>query len=220
MNWERPPKTRRGGRRRAESGAGPDVPPPGQAESLGAPPDPAEAEVQETLEQVPDYSYAADDPLHGKITAEIKTKVEEMFREARENPRSDANLMVRIMLLNQVARVEAERYREDPKLVLTEERRRGADHLRQLEEQRLRAGGVETRKKKVEADIKLIEVRVRDLQQQVDERDLQLSDARRAAENAKAALENGQPLEPLAVYNRIAEIVGLRAPREQEIGNT
>ena len=53
---------------------------------------------------------------------------------------------------------------------------------------------------------------MKDLELQIEEQERQLSDARRAAENARAAAEHGQPLEPLAVYNRIAEIVGLRSP--------
>ena len=100
----------------------------------GPPPlDPVEAEAQEALEQVPDFGYIDEEPFHGKITASIRDKAEKMFQMALEDPNSDANLMVRIMLLNQVAKVEAERYRQDPKLVLTEERRRGAEHVRQLE---------------------------------------------------------------------------------------
>jgi len=219
--WVQPGRRRKRAQRAggSEAGAGSASAPRAQAGSPEAPIDPAEAEAQEALAQVPDYSYADDDPFHGKITAEIIAKVEEMFRLAREDPKSDANLMVRIMLLNQVARIEAERYRQDPKLVLTEERRRGFEHVRQLEKDRLLAGGVKVRNKKVEADIRLTLAKVADLELLIEDHRRQLSDALRVAENAKAAAENGQPLEPLAVYNRIAEIVGLRAPRDQEKQN-
>ena len=160
------------------------------------------------------YTDGPDDELHVLVTDEIKAKALEMFRMARANPKSGAGEMVRILLLNSVANMHADRY-HDPKLVLGEERRRGleAEHRGEMAQHK-----VEQLRIRVERDremLKLTRLKVRELDQRVKENDRKLAQAQQTAEGAKRALENGQPLDAMTVYNRIAEIVGLRQPAEQ-----
>lgn len=159
-----------------------------------------------------------DDGLHVRVTEAIKAKAEKMYQEAMENPRSDANDMLHILMLNAVANLDAGAYR-DPRVVLTEERHRGAEFEHRAEMDQHRVAQLERQKRKDEEEIKLIKLRVRELQQKVDEGDRQLAEALEAAEKAKKALENGEPLDAMSVYNRIAEIVGLRVPAGEKMAD-
>ena len=144
----------------------------------------------------------SEDSLHGQITAHIKGIVGELFEEARQNPNSDANQMVRLMLLNQVANLQADSGQDHPASVLAEERRRGIEHDRQVELDRYKLSLMGKREE-------LMVEQIRQIKQKLDS-------VKKEAKKAEDALAQGQPLDPRAVYRRISEIVGLRAPSGAE----
>ncbi|HEV2380322.1 MAG TPA: hypothetical protein VG206_11070 [Terriglobia bacterium] len=151
--------------------------------------------------ELPDgYSYTSDDPLHGKITTRLKEIVARIFDDARQDPEGEANQMVRAMLLNQVANMQPKSYQGNPGMLLAEERRRGAEHERQAE--------LDTH------NFRILTLRAKDLEHKVREKEQQIAKTQRELERAQEALEHGQPIDARAVYRRISEIVGLRAPSE------
>ena len=158
------------------------------------------AESGEDLELPHGDSDTSDDPLHGKISTRLKEIVGRIFDDARQDPEGEANQMVRAMLLNQVANMQPKSYQGNPGMLLAEERRRGAEHERQAE--------LDTH------NFRILTLRAKDLQHKVKEKDQQIAKAQRELERAQDALEHGQPIDPRAVYRRISEIVGLRAPSE------
>lgn len=153
------------------------------------------------LELPEGYSYTSEDPLHLKITNRLKQIVGDIIENARENPQSEANEMVRAMLLNQVANAQPDSYQGRATQMLAEERRRGTEERRKAEMNR--------------HNLRFMELRETALNQQIQERDQRLAKTKRELEKAESALEHGKPLDPRAVYRRISEIVGLRAPADQ-----
>jgi hypothetical protein len=172
------------------------------------------AAAGETAEVPPGFDYV-DDDLHVLVTDEIKAQAYKMFKAARENPRSGAGDMVRILLLNAVANMHADRY-HDARFVLSEERRRGEESQRKGEMAQHQAEQLKLRAQKFRSDLEIAGLKVRKLQVEVSEHERRLQQVRESAEAAKNALENGQPLDAMAVYNKIAEIVGLRAPTAEQ----
>lgn len=158
------------------------------------------AEDGEEMELPDGYSYTADDSLHGKISGRLKEIVARIFDDARQDPEGEANQMVRAMLLNQLANMQPDSYQGNPGMLLAEERRRGFEHERQAE--------LDTH------NFRILKLRAQDLQQKVKEREQQIAKTQRELERAQEALEHGQPMDARAVYRRISEIVGLRAPSE------
>lgn len=151
--------------------------------------------------ELPDgYSGTSDDPLHGKISTRLKEIVGRIYDDARQDPEGEANQMVRAMLLNQVANMQPKSYQGNPGMLLAEERRRGVEHERQAE--------LDTH------NFRILTLRAKDLQHKVKEKEQQIAKAQRELERAQDALEHGQPMDPRAVYRRISEIVGLRAPTD------
>ena len=150
------------------------------------------------------YSYTSEDALHLKITNRLKQIVGDIIDKARENPESEANEMVRAMLLNQLANAQPESYQGHAPQMLAEERRRGMEERRKAEMN--------------SHNLRFLELREKALNQQIQERDQRLAKTKRELEKAQSALEHGQPLDPRAVYRRISEIVGLRAPSEATAG--
>jgi len=165
--------------------------------------------------QIPErYSYVAEDRLHGKITALIGEKVDYLYQKAVENPNSEANAIVRILLLNQIRHMQPEKYQEEPRLTLTEERRRGIEV-----EQKQEMYQHEAKKFEIFAAVKALEIerlsaQVKKLEAETERTRLQLDQARRVLDQAKTATEYGQPMDPQQVYQRIFEIVGLNSPLE------
>ena len=188
---------------------------PRSSASGGAPPDPLT--VGSGAEGVPDnFEYV--DELHARIVPVLKDRVSKMVDEAVQDPDSEANQLVRILLLNQVANMHPSKYQDDPKLTVTEERHRGIENERRNEYTKHMVKLLEGRAKKLEEDIKMARARVEELQQKVKQGQYRLAEAERLAQNARAAVEQGQPLDPMAVYNKIAEIIGLQYPGQETAG--
>lgn len=162
--------------------------------------------------------YFQEDELHGKVVLTLKDKANKMFEEAAEDPDSEANQLVRILLLNQLANMEPASYQKDPRLVVTEERHRGVEAERKAEIDKHTVALLKQRATKLEEDIKLAQTRTKELENKIQVQEHRLAEAERLAQNAKAAAEHGAPLDPLAVYTKIARIIGLQSPAEQSAG--
>jgi hypothetical protein len=133
----------------------------------------------------------------------LRQQRDRLYEEARDNPDSDASEMVRALLLSGILSAEAEARdlgKEDEALrrSLSEERR----------QQRL-AGGRAAEEAGAEflsgrAGASRAERRLREVETMLEEV---------AEVAAKAAAQPA--MDPMAVYRRIAEIVGLQSPAEQ-----
>jgi hypothetical protein len=194
--------------RRAEG-----VPPlPGSSEP---PSDDLPAEARETAAQARQAGWQIaneGDSLHGKITLTIKDRAAKLFREAVEDADSEANTMVHILLLDQIAEIEAERLRQDPRLVLSEERHRGIEYDQQAELSKHRNRKLDAETAKARLEIERLHKQIDKLRQELEAGDLKLKKARRTLEQAKISADLGQPMDAQQVCRRIAEIVGLEDP--------
>ena len=188
-------------RRNPETPTTTRVPEPEATAPPGEPPLPA------NIEYVPDE-------LHWKLVPALKKKANDMFNEAIQDPDSQANELVRILLLNQVANMDAASYQNDPRLTVTEERHRGIEFHRKAEYDKHMVKMLEKREKKLEEEIKVVRARGEELQQKLQEGQYRLAEAERLAQNARAAAEHGAPLDPVSVYTKIAEIIGLQPPAQ------
>lgn len=170
---------------------------------------PGEADLPANVE------YLREDELHAKLVPALKDKANKMFEEAAENPDSEANQLVRILLLNQLANMDPARYQENPRMVVTEERHRGIESERKAEIDKQTVKILKQREAKLEEEIKLAQTRAKELEQKIRHGEYRLAEAERLAQNARAAAEHGAPLDPLSVYTKIAEIIGLQSPAQQ-----
>lgn len=185
----------------------------------GSAPDAAKGEALEAAEKAREGGWQIGDEgdtLHGKIRLTLKDLTAKLFRQASEDPDSEANSMVQILLLNQIAEIDTERYRQDPKMVLSEERRRGIEHDRQAELAKHRNKKMEADTAKVRLEIERLKGQIKKLTQDLEAGEIKLEQARRVLDQANVSAEVGQPMDPQKVYRRIAEIVGLRAPADAE----
>jgi hypothetical protein len=193
-------------RKRKDSESGGMAPGVEAGGAAGAP------EVPELPENV---EYMPEDKLHGKVVVTLKEKANKMFEEAAEDPNSEANQLVRILLLNQLANMQPESYQENPKMVVTEERYRGVEAERRAEMDKHMLTLLKRREVKLKEEIKLARTRTKELAQKVKAHEHKLAEAERLAQNAQAAAEHGAPLDPVSVYTKIAQIIGLESPAEQ-----
>lgn len=148
------------------------------------------------------------DRLHAGIIAALKDKVWKMFKEASEDENSDANQMVHLLLLNQLTKMRANPSDKEFKTLISQEQRRHTDRERwrsSMDKERHARKMDLARLKVMEEKLKLAQYRYRDARKQV-------KDAQQVAKQAKTAAEQGHPMDALEVYNRIADIVGLRSP--------
>jgi len=123
----------------------------------------------------------------------LRQKRDELLRDARDNPGSEAGEMLGAIVLAGISRLESE---QEAELEMNETRQ-----LFESFRQQNPKPGSETASKTV-----------------IDglwEREQKLEDVMQATAEAQAAIAAGQPLDALAVCNRIAEIVGLRKPESQ-----
>jgi hypothetical protein len=198
---------------------------PSQENSQACPPfkqpdSPSEAAKQEALaagEKAREAGYQIGnegDRLHGKVTLQIIETAERLLLQIKENPDSEANTLVRVLLLNQIAQIEAAKIREDPKLVFSEERRRGIEYDQEAEKAKTRNIKVEADTDKVRAEIDRLQKQIQKLEQDLRQGEMKLAQAQRVVDQAQLSNQLGQPMDAQQVYRRIAEIVGLRAPSE------
>lgn len=149
--------------------------------------------------------------LQRAILGELGKKAREMFEDARENPNSDASEMVHILLLTQLVNMEEQLPEKDIKQIYGEQFRRHR-FQKDLEMAKFDAERASARVRQADERNAMLERKLKLAEHQAAERQKKLDEAQREANRARAALENHQPMDALAVYNRIAEIVGLRSP--------
>jgi hypothetical protein len=179
---------------------------PGGLEGTGA----DEAQIPEN------YEYAAYDPLHGKIVVRLKEAVNDLYNQSVENPDSDANEIVRILLLNQMANMNPETYHREPRLTYTEERHRGVEVDDKKEMNQQKAKQFDMAQSKHLAEMRRLNVQIQNLEMEGRQREMKLEQAQRMVDQARAAEEHGQPMDHLAIYNKIAEVIGLRPPSAEQ----
>jgi hypothetical protein len=172
---------------------------------------PGEAEIPERLE------YAGRDPLHGKITGKIKEMATDLYERAVENPNSEANEMVRILLLNQIAHMQPETYQQEPKMTITEERRRGAEVKDKEEVNRRKGEQFELAKARHTAEMRKLNAQIQNLETEGRQKEMKLQQAQRVVDQALAQAEHGQAMDHMTIYNKIAEVIGLRPPAGQQM---
>jgi hypothetical protein len=209
MSTNRSPQNREGAER-PESAARPFKQP-------ASPLDPAKAEALEAAgtARLAGWQIGDEgDSLHGKIILTLKDRAYKLFRQAAEDPDSEANTIVQIMLLNQIGEIEAARYQADPKLVLTEERHRGIEHDMQAEMAKHRITKLDADTAKATLEIDRLRHRIEKLKQELEAGKMKLDQARRVVGEAQVNADLGRPMDPQEVYRRIFEIVGLQAPAE------
>jgi hypothetical protein len=139
------------------------------------------------IEPSPDGGDEAMEPLKT-----LQQKRDELLQDARDDPGSEAGEMLQALLLAGISHLP-EFDRQEAEMTLDEERQR----YQSVREQNPKAGA---------------EAGSRDVILDLAEREGRLREVAEATKAAQAALASGQPMDALAVYNRIAEIVGLRAP--------
>src|SRR5215472_7697971 len=156
--------------------------------------------------------------LQREIIREMAKKARVMWENARDNPNSEASEMVHILLFTQLVNMEEQLPEKDLKQLYGEQFRRHrlqkdleiATYNAKRADERIRQG--DERNSMLERKLKIAEDEAKEKQKRLDQ-------AEREANKARAALENDQPMDAMAVYNRIAEIVGLTQPLEP-IGDT
>ena len=122
-----------------------------------------------------------------------RQKRDELLQDARDNPGSEAGEMLQALVLAGISRLEPDSGVAEAELDLEDARVR----YQGFRQQNPKAGAEGGSQRVVE---------------QLWERTQKLKQVQEATAEAQAALAAGQPMDALAVCNRIAEIVGLRAP--------
>jgi hypothetical protein len=138
-------------------------------------------------------------------THEIVRQTDALYAEAQDNPDSEAGQMVRAFVLSGIRNVQPRSSSDEaPTLALGEERRRQRQARHRL------TGGAK-------AEAAPDRARRADRAQKTREYEAMLQEVAQTAATASAAAEAGRPLDAIAVYERIAEIVGLRSPLSQRV---
>lgn len=192
------------------------------AEQMPNPSDPVEAEALQAAAEARRAGWKlANEPdeFEGQVRQSMRNCAVRLFTEAKENPNSDANTMVHIFLLDQVAKVQSERLHKDPKLVFTEERRRGVEEHRQAEMAKSRNFHLEAQTAKIRIDTVRSRKQIERIKQQLEEGTMKLDQTRRVLQQARVSAEVGQPMDSAQICRKIAEIVGLEDPAGQSSGN-
>ncbi len=164
----------------------------------------------------PSPERAAGLALQREIIHEMAKRSEKMFDDARSNPNSEAAEMVHILLFTQLVNMERELPEKDLKQVYGEQFRR---HRLQkdLEIAKYEAERANKRLEQAGERNAILERRVKIAENDAKEKQKRLDQAEREANNARAALENQQPLDHLAIYTKIAEVIGIRPPAATQL---
>jgi len=152
------------------------------------------------------------DALQGAIYLTMNQKVEKMYRDAVENPKSEASEMVHILLLSQIRKMAPQLAESDPKMLIGEERHRN-EFKKKIEMSERNVEQYEIRTKMQQERIRMLDEKLAIEKQKAEDEHQKVLEARRITEQARTAAEVGQPMDAMAVYNQIAEIVGLRPPK-------
>ena len=148
----------------------------------------------------------------------LKQKRDELYAAARENPDSEEAEMVQVLLFAGISQMQPESYNQTPGLALGAERKRyGQARDRRAGERRTRRATEQAHASEQAEEggpaVEGAEIETQGLRRELSDREARLRKATHALEAALSADADGRPMDPLQVYNRIAEIVGLRAAK-------
>ena len=147
----------------------------------------------------------------------LRQQADELFAAARENPDSEAGEMVQVLVYAGVSHLQPHAYDENPGLALGGERQR-YQLARERRVGERRAAPPPGRTAAPEAEGRTEDeaggASRPELERQVRAHETRLRKVTETVERFKAAAEAGHTLDPMAVYDKIFEIVGLRAPAE------
>jgi hypothetical protein len=130
---------------------------------------------------------------------------DQLYREATENPNSEATEIVKALLFEGIVRSGADPYEEEHWNAFSAERVR-LDAARQSAKPTAAGRQGEPEQFGQSPNREIAQLRGH------------LDEISQAAEAARAAMEAGTPMDHMAVYNRIAEVIGLR-PQPYEQGS-
>lgn len=129
----------------------------------------------------------------------LREKRDQLYRDARAHPDSEADEMVRLLLLAGISGMQPDDIADEAEAARAEERRR----FRSAREARITRPPDEGERGQPEA---------RDVDREIRERQDKLRRVAEATAEAQAAAAGGKPMDPMQVYNKIAEIIGLQQP--------
>ncbi len=131
----------------------------------------------------------------------LRRKRDRLYEDARAHPDSEADEMVRMLLLAGISSIEPEIASEEAEADRAEERRR----FRSARKVRANKPGAGASAGPALAETEQVGFETR-------ERQSKLRRVAEATREAQAAAAAGRPLDPVQVYSRIAEIIGLQPP--------
>lgn len=154
--------------------------------------------------------------LQREIIREMGSKARQMWEDARDNPNSEASEMVHILLFTQLVNMEEQLPEKDLKQLYGEQFRR---HRLQkdLEIAKYNAKRADERIRQADDRNAMLERKLKIAEDEAKEKQKRLDQAEREANKARAALENQQPIDHMAIYNKIAEVIGIRPPASQQL---
>ena len=139
-------------------------------------------------------------PPANKLEA-LRQKRDRLYRAARARPHSEAGEIVRMLLLAGISSMEPDDMTDEAEAARAEERRRF---------RRAREAGVARPPERGERG----QPEARDIDLEIRERQDKLRRVAEATAEAQAAAAGGRPMDPIEVYSRIAEIIGLQSPAQ------
>ncbi|HXJ91834.1 MAG TPA: hypothetical protein VMT20_03025 [Terriglobia bacterium] len=154
----------------------------------------------------------------------LRQQRDELYQDARNHPDSDAEQMVKILLLSALSNQQSGEYDAHFGDRLARERRGYRQARAKRIQERWEGGPSEAATlEQPGAEVAAVESRGQAVGGEGGNREggegaspadaeMRLKKVAQALENAKVAAESGKEMDPLTVYARIAEIVGLRAP--------
>lgn len=160
----------------------------------------------------------------------LRQQRDELYQDARSHPDSEADQMVQILLLSALRYQQAGEYDANLGRALAHERRgyRQA-RVKHIEQRRGAGPGDFAQSDEPGAEVPAGEGGTRQAgggegdgdnggrtagEHQIDHEDAEwrLKKVAEALENAKAAAESGKEIDAMQIYNKIAEVIGLRPP--------
>jgi hypothetical protein len=138
----------------------------------------------------------------------LRQQRDELYQDARNHPDSDADQMVQILLLSAMSNQQGDAYDADFGAARADERRayRQARAKRAQQRQQAQPGeaaddaapGGDTAGGEADDEVDNLSPEMR------------LEKIAQALEDAKSAAESGKEMDPMKIYNKIAEVIGLR----------
>jgi predicted transposase YdaD len=143
----------------------------------------------------------------------LRQQRDKLYRDAQNQPDSEAHQMVQILLLSAMSNQQPEAYHEQFGDSLARERR-GYREARARRAQERRGAPLGEEEEEIRAGVEASGDETPESEADALGPEMRLQTIAQALEHAEAAAESGKGMDPLAVYKRIAQIVGLTPPPE------